>query len=87
MTMAHAIQTKEDELSDRLIKAQLQLLDLEVLLGHVYLAMLALREKAEFADGNVGKEIDDEMIFPVMDHLCTEIKEILRKMKTLREEM
>ncbi len=87
MTMAHAIQTKEDELSDRLLKAQLQLLDLEVLLAHVHLAMLALREKAEFPDGNVGKEIDDEMIFPVMDHLCTEIKEILGKMKTLREEM
>ena len=87
MTMAHAVQTKEDELWNRLRKVELQLDDLEVLLGHVYLAMLALREKAEYPDGNVGKEIDDEMIFPVMDHLCTEIKEILGKMKTLQAEM
>ena len=87
MTIAYNVQTKEDELWNRLRKAEGQLYELEVLLGHVYLAMLALREKAEFPDGNVGKEIDNEMVFPMMDHLCIEIKEILGKMKTLREEM
>ena len=87
MTIAHNVQTKEDELWNRLRKAEGQLYELEVLLGHVYLAMLALREKAEFPDGNVGKEIDDQMVFPMMDHLCIEIKEILGKMKTIREEM
>jgi len=87
MTIAYNVQTKEDELWNRLRKAEGQLYELEVLLGHVYLAMLALREKAEFPDGNVGKEIDDQMVFPMMDHLCIEIKEILGKMKTIREEM
>jgi len=66
-------------MQDRLI------LDLEPFLMHIYLVVLALREKA--FDENIAKDIDDEMILPILDQLSKQVKEAIDMAKVIREEV
>lgn len=86
MTTASIQNFQVTEDGARLIRMQDRLiLDLEPLLMHIYLVVLALREKA--FDENIAKDIDDEMILPILDQLSKQVKEAIDMAKVIREEV
>jgi len=85
MTTASIQNFQVTEDGDRLIRIQNRLiLDLEPLLMHIYLVVLALREKA-FGE-NIAKDIDDEMILPILEQLSKQVKEAIDMAKAIRDE-
>jgi len=86
MTTASIQNFQVTEDGARLIRMQDRLiLNLEPLLMHIYLVVLALREKA--FDENIAKDIDDEMILPILDQLSKQVKEAIDMAKVIREEV